>query len=325
MEKRTLDCLICRKAESDCEKMITCMYCFSSFHLKCKNIHAKAKKHNFLCTSKCAEFFQRILEMSNTKSSMISQVSTELKSTTDQVVSEMRTIKTEVNAVITAVEKSQDYLSSKFDIIVSEFKTLKAENEYLKQQIDELKRDQTLLKASVQKMERSVESADKEAVCNNAMIFGLPCTSGENLTGMVHKVFSKIDASLNDKSLVSVTRLYKPNKPNTMVPIRVVFNSKAVKEHVLKKKKELGELLSTSIDESLVSEGKSTFVVIREELTPSTIKLLKEIRAVQHKVNLKFVWPGKNGDIYVKQNENSKPRVIQSHEDFASFMEMLGK
>lgn len=328
MDKDLVNCMQCKKPEPDPKNMITCMYCFSSFHFECKDIYGKAKhkikRDKYFCAVKCAELFKRITEMSSNKSSMLSMVNAEIQNFVSQVVSEMNCVKSEVKTVCMAIDESQEFLASKFDRIVTEFNALKAENEDLKQQIDQLKKSQTTLQSTVQEVERGMNCADMEIISNNVMFFGLPSTSGENVPELIKSTVGKIGVNLSTRSLVSATRLFKPNKPNTLVPIRAVFRSKSDKELILNKKREFGPMLSTLINESFLIDGKPSVIVIRDELTPPMIDLLKKIRAMQKQLNVKFIWPGRNGYINIKKDENSELNVIKNLNDFEALIKTFG-
>lgn len=320
MENSKVVCTMCKQGNVDENECVTCKYCFSSFHFKCKNISVKSihylRKVGYFCTPHCAELFKRIIERQELKSPMKTLVSAELKSAVSNIVNEMNTVKGDVYSITTAIEKSQDFLSSKFDIIVAELNKLKSENENLKQQVVELQNSQMILKSTANKVECAITKADNDAIANNAIVFGFPTKPNENVHELIHKTAEVIGTRLSDNSIASATRLYSSRKPNAIVPIRVKFNSKTEKESMLLRTKKVKELKSTSIDKSLVVNGQPTSIVIRNELTSSTIQLLKELRGMQQKYNVKYIWPGKNGDILIKKAENSKPLVIKSRLDF---------
>lgn len=166
-------------------KVITCMYCFSSSHFKCRNIIgsaiARVKANMFFCTPSCSEIYKRIIDMQTSRSSLISTLTSELKETVS------RTVKAEVRSVTTAIEKSQEFLSAKFDDIVSDFKDLKAENECLKQRVDELTSSHFKLTSFVHQLEANVDRSDRKAVSKNAVLLGLPCVANENVMEIVKK------------------------------------------------------------------------------------------------------------------------------------------
>lgn len=138
MESEVACCVVCRKNETDPKKFVTCMYCFSIAHFKCRNITgsavSKMRTAMYFCTVNCSDIYKRIMEVQDKRSSMIDTLASELKATVASIVTQqMVNVKSEVRLVTAAIENSQDFLSAKFDNIVSEFKNLEAENERLKQ------------------------------------------------------------------------------------------------------------------------------------------------------------------------------------------------
>lgn len=319
-------CVECKKRENDPSKLITCLYCFSSAHFKCRNIIGnairKVKENMYFCSSKCSEIYKKIVEMQNSRSAMITELSMEIKKTVSNVVSaELQDMRAEVNTVVKAIEDSQQFLSSKFDSIVTDVQDLKSDNVRLNSEVDELKKSQSSLTAFVNKLEVKADKANRDSICNNAVILGVPVHADENIPELVSKVAECIGVDLPSDALLSAARVSSSSaSENKLVPIRIVFKDKSVKEMFFSKKKEFGQLASSSVNRSLVLNGKPTNVAIRDELTPFSLELLQEMREVQKKLNLKFVWAGRDGVILVKKNEHSKPEIIRNRNDLSSFI-----
>lgn len=203
---------VCEKLESDANKLLTCLYCFSSAHFKCRNITGKAvnrvKSSKFFCTIRCSEMFKRINDMLSNKTSVINTVSNELKSIVSNiVVSQLGIMKSEVKSVSNAIESSQQFLSSKFDDILQEYQKLKQENETLKQHVSDLKISYSILEKSVNGMEGKFDKAELEELSNNAIFLGIPFSPNENVADLVCKTASHIGVPLKSDSLVSARGL----------------------------------------------------------------------------------------------------------------------
>lgn len=248
---------------------------------------------------------------------MISTLATELRKTVvDAVTREMEGVRTEVKQITTAIESSQEFLSSKFDEIVADFKDLKVENESLKHEVCMLRESNGKLTEQVNKLELNVDKINKTDIQHNAMLFGIPFTPNENTSIIVTKTTNALGLEIDADSVVSSERIFKNTKPsNPLIPIRIVFKNAEVKEAVLNRKKSIKQLQSTSIDQSLLLNGKATTVSIRDELTPLSLELIKELREVQGLFKIKYIWSGRSGTVLVKQDENSKPQIIKSRED----------
>lgn len=137
-------CTICDQKEADGSKVLTCMYCFSCVHFKCKNIVGKAicrmRESDYFCSSDCSAIYLRIISMQNSNKSMFSSFAAEMKATIAHVVAnEIKSVTTEVRQITATIEKSQEFLSAKFDEIVSDLNDIKLENERLKDELNCLK------------------------------------------------------------------------------------------------------------------------------------------------------------------------------------------
>lgn len=86
------------------------------------------------------------------------------------------------------------------------------------------------------------------------------------------------------------------------------------------RKKQVGKLLSTTIDSSLLLNGRPTTVSIRDELTPLTTELLHELRESQDLFKIKYVWPGRHGTVLVRKNDGDKPDLIKNREDLSKLL-----
>lgn len=319
-------CVECKRKENESSKLITCLYCFSNAHFSCRNIFGSAikklRKTMYFCTPKCSIAYNKIIDMQNIQAPMIEKLSSELqKSVTAVVSTQLKEVKTEVDMLIGTIENSQQFLSSKFDDIMNDFLSLKAENVQLKSEVEALKNELSSLKTFVYKLECSDDRSNRESLSKNAVLFGVPVQANENIPKFVTGVASRIGFELPADAIESASRIYAPeSKVNELVPIRIVFKNPAVKESFFLKKKKFGKLSSFDIDRSLISKGKPTRIVIRDELSPLSLDLLREMRMLQNKMDLKYVWAGKDGAILVKTDENSKPVVIKNRNDMEKFV-----
>lgn len=321
MEAEDSICVECKKVEKDANKLITCMYCFSEAHYKCRNIVGNAvrriKDKMYFCSHNCSSIYQRIVEMQNNKTSIVDALATELKGAVSNAVSEeMKNVRCEVRQITNAIEKSQDFLSKKFDSIVTDFQELKEENENLKHEISKLKKTQYDLSKIVYKLEHNVDKTNRQANCKNAVVLGVPFFPDENTLEIVHKVIACYGLNIDTDAVMSADRLGgKTKTKNSLIPIRVTFKNVELKESVFSKKKEITKLLSSSVNPCYVINGKATTITMRDELTPLSLELLSEMREHQQRLNIKYVWSSRNGNVLVKKNEHSKPELIKTRDD----------
>lgn len=227
-------CVECNKVEKDAGKLITCMYCFSEAHYKCRNLVGNAarriKDRMYFCSHNCSSIYQRITEMQNQKSQIVETLAAELKGAVSNAVSlEMKSVRGEVHQITTAIEKSQQFLSDKFDAIVSDFQELRRENENLKQEIVKLKQTHQHMSKIVHKLEHDVDKTNRKENCNNARV---PFSPDENTLGIVQKIIDCYGCT-ESNAIVSANRLGGKTKArNFLIPIRVVFQDRDSKEAV---------------------------------------------------------------------------------------------
>lgn len=321
-----LSCGLCSNTEHDQNKLLICLYCFAAVHLDCKGIKgvaaSRVRKNPYFCSAKCSEIYKRIIDMQHNEKSFFSSISNKLNATVASVVNDqMREVKTEVKSITSAIEASQNFLSEKFEKISSDFSNLKSENEKLKTEVNELKLSQRSLSTTVSTLEMNFDKINKESVSKNIVLLGMPSSPNENVTDLSLKTFKQIGANISADSIVSASRFFTraANKgktiTNTPIPIRIVFKDAAVKDMILDKKSEYGQLVSTAIDRSLVMNGNGSRIAIREELTAFSQNLLKEMRESQSSLKIKYVWPGRNGIILIKKDDDSKIDKISNRED----------
>lgn len=314
-------CVECKNVEKDASKLLTCMYCFSEAHYSCRNISSNAarrmKDKMYFCSPNCSSIYQRIVEMQNNKTSIVEALAAELKNVVFNAVSqEMKMVKNEVQQITAAVENSQQFLSDKFEAIVSDFLELKRENEKLKEEIEKLKHKQQAMSKKVNTLEHNMDKSVRQANCNNAVVLGVPYYPHENTYEIVNKVITCYGLNVQSDAIVSAERLSGKNKTvNSLIPIRVIFKDGDTKENIFARKKECGRLLSSSINEKYVINGKPTTIAMRDELSPLSLELLKEMRGYQEKLNLKYVWSSRGGNVLVKRNEHSKPEIVKTRDD----------
>lgn len=316
----SVTCCVCSESETDLSTVITCMYCFTSSHWRCRGITNKAavrmREKPYFCSTNCADIYKRIVEMQRNDKSLLSSISSQLNASVTKVVeAQMKQVKAEVKSITTAVESSQNFLSEKFDKIVTDFNEIKSDNTRINLEVDHLKSSHSTLAETVYKLESSVDKTNRSALACNTIILGLPSSANENIGNVVNKTFRCIGVDLSSVSF-QASRLYtKPKNNNVVVPIRVTFDDIKMKDYVLDKKREFGQLKSTMVEKSLLLNGNACNVAIREEMTPLGLELLKEMRDKQNSLNIKFVWPGRGGAVLVKKNDDSTTEKISSRDD----------
>ena len=260
--------------------------------------------------------------MQDNKSTVVQAMTAELKASLSSAVSaEMQAVRGEVKSITSAIETSQEFLSSKFDSIASEFKELKIENAYLKNELSDLKHSHSALTQTVYRLEEVVDKTNKAGMLNNAVLLGVPTQMNENVNELAIKTVGEMGLNLPDGSILSASRMSANAKiPNAKIPIRIVFKDKEIKELVFSKKREKGNLLSTCVGPSLLFDGKPTNLHIRDELSPLSLELLKEMRVSQELLKIKYVWPGRGGVVLVKKEDGAKLEKIRNRYELSGLI-----
>lgn len=334
-----ITCLDCHKKESDSSLLATCQYCFNCAHFKCRGLRGNARSRaqiKFFCSDKCSALYERVMNIQRDHTALVKDISAQLSGQLNKIVENVvsdqlrqvrKDMRQELKTVTSAVEHSQDFLSSKFDTIASDFKDLKSENEQLKREMGSLKRSHCSLSEVVHALESNVDNTNKSAVSNNAIVFGMPSSPNENVNDLINQTFVCIGAVLPPDAIMSVSRLYAKNfnnnkNPNLTIPIRVTFKDSVYKDMVILKKQEYGPLQPSAIYDTFQNYSNIT---IRDELTPLMMGLLKEMRELQPILNIKYVWTGRGGVILVKKNDGATVEKITNRNDLNRIKSLFAK
>lgn len=304
-------CVICRLEEKDLQKILKCEFCRKSAHIKCKKISSSAirklRDQVYYCSIACKKSSQQPKQIAP----MDSQVLEEVR----MVLSEVRETRAELQAMKTTigeVEKFQNFLSEKLDSVLKEMKTMKNDQAELKSRVDVLNVQQQTTADTVEQLELDVDRLKRNALSKNAVVIGVPMVKNESTTRVVYNICSALGYNLPNGAVLEAYRMGTKDTQQSSAkspPIKVVFADEKFKEEMLSKKKNHGPLLLSAVDAAFGSgNGK---ILLRDELTPYGVNLLKEIRQVQELADLKYVWPGRNGAILVKKTENSRIEIIR--------------
>lgn len=231
---------------------------------------------------------------------------------------------------LTGVVKSQQFLSGKFDDILDFMKSLKAEiqklrteNDNLKQSLKHVNLNANSISKAVDRAEQDIDNHNRMQLSCNAIMLGVPSLPQEDTEDIVAKACAAIGYNNVKADIVSCCRIrdVKNNKP----PIRIVFKNEKSKEHLLTRKKAHGPLETSAIDRVSWPIGTKSNVIIRDDLSPLSMRILQELKSIQHTLNIRYVWPGRNGAIMVRLTANSKAIPIHSRQELQQLMSLIHK
>lgn len=296
-----LVCFSCGKGGADESKFVSCAYCFKCQHLSCKGVFgaaaSKLKSKTYFCSVEC----------SSIHSAMPSAGVDNL------ILEEIRKVSTEVHEM----KQAQTKLDGKLDDVLVEVKSMKGQFNSLKTDVEQLQVEQDVVNETICKLQLDLDRINRAAIAKNAVILGVPVVDDENVNQLVHNIAKAVGCELPADAIEEATRLVPKGEEratNRTAPIKVIFSELAHKESLFTKKKSHGLLQSSVLDPTGSSTG-GTRIILRDEMTAFGINLLKEVRSVQEKTDLKYVWAGRNGVVLAKRTEHSKIEKIRSMQD----------
>lgn len=311
-------CSLCKKQELDSSKVIECSVCHNSMHFKCKRIFGNGiqktrQQATFICSPGCAEMHSRLNEQPG-----FEKLITELNAAV------RLSIREEMDLMNTKLEASQQSMMNEFHAFTRRFEEIRLENEDLKRTVATMTEKYNSLLDMVFNLETEVDKTSRCAIEKNAVVLGLPMMEGEDTMGLVRKLCSSISCSLPENSVVSAKRMIAKDGKTGIPPIKVVFADAESKEQFFASKKQHGKISSTSVNGILVN-GKSTNVVVRDELSPLGVSLLKELRGMQEALEIKYVWPGRRGVILLKRSDGGRVEMVRNRRDIVRVEQKFAK
>ena len=319
-------CAICETVEPSAAKVLECVNCHVCHHFKCKkiigNAIAKWRKKDYFCSTQCQEIYLKSTNVPNTESLLLAEF--------QKVVSEIQNLKDEqhstrkyVSKAVGEIEKSQNFLAHKFDEVCNNIKKLENEQQTLKGSVGVVEERYVQLSETVNRLESEVDGYRRSALSCNAILLGIPETKDENLAEVLVRFAAVLGLKITNEFFCDVKRLRDSKSESRTSPVRVVFASESNKEQFFAKKKEAGQVQVSSLGGCY--SGLSGRIMLRDEMTPHGLALLREAKDVQEQLDLKYVWPGRNGVILVKKTAKSKVEYIQNRNDLKKLNKLSSK
>lgn len=305
-------CAICEKEETDENKVIECVECHRYWHTKCKKLYGttarRARSRPFVCSAECSEMSSSV-ENGKKAEGLIAKVLNEVQSMRQEQAENNRELK---NA-FKELEKSQAFLAAKFEDINNDVKDLKLGQHYLKGQVDEVHERYEKVTATVEKLEKEVDQYNRASIKKNAVILGVPAVKDENTAAVVLAIAEAIKCQLPANAVLEAKRIGDQKDGGKFAPIKVIFSSEEVKETVFDCKRTHGVLKAAQLGSSFSTS--SDRIVLRDELTTYGVNMLREVRELQESLDIKFVWPGRDGVILIRRTENAKIERVRDKND----------
>lgn len=210
-------------------------------------------------------------------------------------------IQSHIKTLVSKICSSDDFINQ-----ISEAITASVSVE-VRQRLENLERENENLKLQLRKqadtvltLERTAERLDRAYRSRGIRVYGVKEERNEDITKTVAGIFQKL--KLDKSSEMAVEKSYRVGKPRRGKPrpIYVYFSSLEMKKRVYVNKKRL----------------KGTGVVLREDLTPNNLAL---VRAAVGKVGeAGQVWTS-DGRVFVKLHSNNQVVKLSSQDDVDAF------
>lgn len=319
-------CTICENIEADPRKVLECVCCHACHHFKCKKIIGNAvrkmRNKDYFCSSTCQEMHLKSANAIATEGLLIEEFKKVVNEIKD-LKNEQRSTRKELVKAINEIEASQNFLGEKFEEMCSSFSVLKNEQHTLKQEVESVQDNYNALKEVVNRLEEDVDRFSREGLSKNAILLGIPMTNDENAMDIVAKFAAALHTDFVKDAVTDAKRLHDSKSVGRCPPIKIVFSDVGYKEKLFAKKKETG-LLTVAMLGGCYADLPGR-ITIRDEMTPHGMAMLREVKDMQPQLDLKFVWPGRNGVILVKKAENSKLEYIRNRNDLQKLSKLSSK
>lgn len=194
---------------------------------------------------------------------------------------------------IEGIEKTLEFLSSKYDNLLTTVEAQKEELKDLKEKTTHLEADLLAKDERVSDLEIQVDRLEHYSRKKNLEIHGIAYAEGEDLRVVLSSVANKLKLRAPNHEDIEVVHRVKA-KAGMIPPILVRFSRQEMKEDWLKKRTSLKE------------EG----IYLNENMTFRIKKLLWETKKVAKDKEYEFAW-ARNGRVFVKKHEGAKPVEIR--------------
>lgn len=240
--------------------------------------------------------------LSRMESSMLSKITDLFETTVLRTIrSDLERLRKDVEPLI-ELKASVELMSEIHDDTVKELKNLRKE-------VQELRTDNINLQKDVSELHLRIDQMDQHARENNLEIQCLPEFSNENLVISVKQLASAVSCPLDDKEIMSCTRVAKAN-PSSSRPRSVIVRlySPRKRDEVLAACLKYNKSKTTE-DEKLNSAalgigGAKQRIYVAEHLSPKNRELQAKARQFKKDKKYSFLWV-RNGRILLRKDDKS--------------------
>ncbi|BET01137.1 Hypothetical protein NTJ_13954 [Nesidiocoris tenuis] len=310
--KKKEQCPVCGEIVTENSRGIQCDgECSNWFHCKCAGVtqsfyDSLTEDDVWLCSS-CTQDDDGQDNSPNAKQTM-DALTHVLKSSKINIARKdvsNKDLATSINGILSALVEichSLAFQSDTHDELIKTNKNLTDQLSKISECNERLKNENQSLSWRVNKLEQMQLDAECE-------IHGFPAAENENLTEIARRICETVKCDHQTNEIVNIYRAKSnPTRKDRSPPIVIKFKSAEAREKLIQAKKNHGSLQFAALG----LEGQGA-VYINERLTLYNRNLLwlaKNTRSIGYK----FAWT-KNGNIYLRKDENSAARLIRTPDD----------
>lgn len=313
-----------RRLGADRQGAWICLECKNTLQLNSPRTHIQEKTNTHEDTSinvsslqKIEAILQTLIKLPEQVEQLRSDLNNMASGIKTQIMDEFNTRFVQLEAKLEIVEtfkKERNALSIKLnkheERLSSLEKTIKNKDEI----IEELQ-----TKTSV--LEREYNRSQQQNRFLNIEIVGIPEKPDEDLTQLLLKISTSINANIASEDIEFITRV-QPLQSQAGKPKRIIakLKNRRAKDCIIANFRKINKSKGITSND-LGFEGNSTKVFINEHLTIANKILLNNCRKRAKELDIKFVWV-KNCSVYMRCHEKSPSAAITSEEDLEKFLNL---
>ena len=247
-----------------------------------------------------------------------------LPSIRDEIRVQVKALNDNIEALNTRcqqIEKSQDFLSSKYDQFIENFNTIKKQMEGTEARVN--RQDETLCNVQdcIDELYSQVDEIQQYSRRDCVEIDGIPILPEDDPKQLVQEVASLIGVNVSEEHVSVVHRLPDSKNSKDRIIVKMVQRSKRDEIYRNRRKlngKSIKDLPSVARQQLPFNVNAGKKIFINESLTPYRRRLFGRINAFKRENNFRFIWT-MNGKVYLKQSENSRTFTFTTDHDFEAF------
>lgn len=174
-----------------------------------------------------------------------------------------------------------------------------------------LRNENDILRSQINNVEYQVESIKQNNINNNILLCGVPESESENLNSICDSLAAALEVNLQPSEIeVSYRKNISGTKSSGLpAPIVIRFNNNKTKAAIMAASKS-HKINADKLDASFEMRP----IYISEQLTRNKQYIFKCARDKKREGKVKFAW-SKNGEIYIRQSENSPIIRVKRHQE----------